>query len=946
MKQHENMEDLLDEAIEAVRDERPEAELETAAVDRVRKLLESGAAYDDGTLGEASPAEQVLVTSPVDDFAARIPAYLDGELSENQRLMFEEEARSSVTLRRQLSAAREARAAEAMAESGPVEVEEAGSRRGWLAAAVVLLAGALSVFAFAPDLVPMPQAEVASVVTVDGNLFEVENDELVPVPVGTLLDGKRQFRTAKGSRAVLELRDGSRVEVDERSEVRVFRRLGGDRVVVDRGQVIVRAAKQKRGTLKVQTQELTATVKGTIFGVSHGTKGSRVSVIEGEVEVLSGSASQSLLPGGQLASRAALAHVPLEEEVAWSRDADEYIAMLRELSSLQQEFAQAMASAPRYSTRLLDLAPADATVYIAVPNATAKISDAYVAVTEKLTESEQLGAMWQEFSASEDRAELDDFMGWLGDVSDQLGEETVVAVGTGHALTDSDGWFLLTSEVYDRTALRVILEEKVDELLAEARAAGEDIDGDEVVFLDDPAAAQPDQLSIWISDDLLVISSEPRVLQQVTAFADGTTNPFVGTAFYDRLAASYVEGAQFLAAVDLERLMAAVQTAEDFDSEALEMVGLDNVRHLIVERRADGQRAQLSASLSFDGDRHGVMSWLAEPGPMGALDFFSADTTVVAATVVRDPAELFAEMLGFATARATGTDEDGDGEAVSHGLADFEAKTGVRLVDDLLAPLGGEMAVGLDGPALPQPSWKAVVEVYDEATLQASLETMVARLAEHIAAEASDASIGISETNVSGRTFYRLWGESGSEESEDGILDPMSGLELTMSEIHYTFVDGYMVAAASRPLLERAIQVRDSGASLVESAAFRELLPPDGYLDFSALVWNRLGELMGEFAGKLPQTDLLDEAQVQALEELKAASGPALYCAYGDRDAIRLVSHGAQALPLGGLSGVFGLGSMVDGITSATPIAQAVAGTRIVGVDPHAPSDDEGDAWQ
>ena len=78
--------------------------------------------------------------------------------------------------------------------------------------------------------------------------------------------------------------DGSAVEVNERSEL--FRQRGLERAglfTCNVGDVIVQAAKQRHGRLRVQTRDSIASVKGTIFAVSTGMSGSLVTVVEGSV---------------------------------------------------------------------------------------------------------------------------------------------------------------------------------------------------------------------------------------------------------------------------------------------------------------------------------------------------------------------------------------------------------------------------------------------------------------------------------------------------------------------------------------------------------------------------------------------------------------------------------------------------------------------------------------
>ncbi len=52
------------------------------------------------------------------------------------------------------------------------------------------------------------------------------------------------------------------------------------------------------------------------------------------------------------------------------------------------------------------------------------------------------------------------------------------------------------------------------------------------------------------------------------------------------------------------------------------------------------------------------------------------------------------------------------------GLARTNAELGLDLRNDLASALGGELTLALDGPVLPRPSWKAVIEVNNSGALQ------------------------------------------------------------------------------------------------------------------------------------------------------------------------------------------------------------------------------------
>ena len=81
--------------------------------------------------------------------------------------------------------------------------------------------------------------------------------------------------------------------------------------------MIVRAAKQRRGHLRVLTRDSIASVKGTVFAVSAGLGGSVVSVVEGSVAVSQPGTEVVLSPGEQAASNPSLA-MSVEEAVSWS----------------------------------------------------------------------------------------------------------------------------------------------------------------------------------------------------------------------------------------------------------------------------------------------------------------------------------------------------------------------------------------------------------------------------------------------------------------------------------------------------------------------------------------------------------------------------------------------------------------------------------------------------
>src|SRR5687768_6941219 len=144
---------------------------------------------------------------------------------------------------------------------------------------------------------------------------------------------------------LLRLTDGSRVEVRSRSELTFDRADDGVQIRLGKGGIIVNAAKQRTGHLYVQTRDVTVSVVGTVFLVNAEEQGSRVAVIEGEVRVQQGATEKKLLPGEQVTTSPLMPSRPVIEELAWSRNAEEHVLLLRQSVVLERSPAPTVATA-------------------------------------------------------------------------------------------------------------------------------------------------------------------------------------------------------------------------------------------------------------------------------------------------------------------------------------------------------------------------------------------------------------------------------------------------------------------------------------------------------------------------------------------------------------------------------------------------------------------------
>jgi len=107
--------------------------------------------------------------------------------------------------------------------------------------------GALAIggYAVSPriDRAMAPAGARGTVASVDGILVLVSASTTTPLSAGAEIAEGQEIRTGKGSRAVIRLRDGSRVEMAERSDLELSERWSGKTIHLERGSVMVEAAK-------------------------------------------------------------------------------------------------------------------------------------------------------------------------------------------------------------------------------------------------------------------------------------------------------------------------------------------------------------------------------------------------------------------------------------------------------------------------------------------------------------------------------------------------------------------------------------------------------------------------------------------------------------------------------------------------------------------------------
>jgi len=226
------------------------------------------------------------------------------------------------------------------------------------------------------------------------------------------------------------------------------------------------------------------------------------------------------------------------------------------------------------------------------------------------------------------------------------------------------------------------------------------------------------------------------------------------------------------------------------------------------------------------------------------------------ALLSKDPKAIADDILAMAV----------PGEAQKENLAETAAKLQINFRDDLAANLGGEFLLSLDGPVLPTPSWKAVIEVRNPEQLESTLERLTQSVS-NLSQGKGAHTIAIDSSEVGSQRFYAV---------HDQTLGHIVA--------QYTFANGYMIFAPDRALLIEALQTQANGVSLSRSAAFKASLPRDDNENYSAIAYQNLGPVL------TPLLSQLSGESAETIRQLAADARPTTICAWGKDSRIEAAS--------------------------------------------------------
>ncbi len=582
MRPQDGRKDLaLDDAIAAVRDDAPAPGAAPEAAARVWQRL--------GPEGRATADAPEAIGGCADVIALR-NAFRSGQLTPARTLLVEDHLRECVGCRAAYlePGGRHLALLTWRPSAGPL----AAAPRPWRSyarAASVLLAVAVTAWVVQQAFFGVPAGSRAAVQSVSGGLQRVAASDVVALAPGQEIGEAEPVRTARASRAVLRLFDGSLVEMGERAELFVTARGKDTTIHLARGQIIVQAAKRRTGHLRVASGEATVSVTGTVFTVNHGLKGSRVSVFEGQVKVASAGGQKVLAPGDQWASSAGMEPVPLKDEIAWSADVDRHLALLAEVKVLRDRLRAVPTPGLRYVSRLLPLVPAEAVLFASAPNYGEALAEAGKVFEERLGESAVLRDWWAQVDpARHGGPDLGALLDRVRTFSQFLGDEVVFAI----VADDGDVAHHRVRPIVMAEVRQPGLREFLEGELARVPATPGHHRPIVIVGEGDTASAdvREGDLFILVRSGLVAISMDRAELRRLAARFDAAPAGGLDTTpFGARIAESYGDGVGILFAADFQRMTTRVAAPE---MSTLRASGLDGLRYLVFERKQVADDAQ------------------------------------------------------------------------------------------------------------------------------------------------------------------------------------------------------------------------------------------------------------------------------------------------------------------------------------------------------------------
>jgi hypothetical protein len=566
-------------------------------------------------------------------------------------------------------------------------------------------------------------------------------------------------------------------------------------------------------------------------------------------------------------------------------DFEKFPGLLPELAQLGEKLRHNVTlPAPRTQSHLLPFLPDSTSVYFAAPNYGDTVQQSLEVLRDELKHSSVFRDWWTHGQAATAGPKLEDTLDKVSQLYQFLGEETAFFAATAPQHSETPG-FLFVAEIR-KPGLDAMLRPWLASLSGTAKPFAQVLDSKQLLAAKDPPKGQQ-QLVILVRPDFLVVSFDLTTVRHFDAYLTGASREFPSTPFGQRISESYAGGATLLAAADLQTLLKLLPLTSKDSRQSLQRSGFADVQYLVWKHRSVAGQMVSQGELSFTAPRHGAAAWLAEPGPLGSLDFISPKAPIAIALQLTNLAQIFDDtQLIAGPANAGAFAAVGMGEQALH----------LKLKEDLLNQLTGEIAFEVSNFPAGEPVWKTVLKVNDAERLKQTLATLLA--ASHLP---------VRQTENGGFTSYTV--HIASHQPRD---------------ISYAIADGYLVVASRSDVLAEAFQLHGSADSLAKSSAFLASLPPGQSSDASAVFYanplansaasangvpSQFADILQRYVKDAPPSITRVYAEPTAIRTMSASTGldltaPLLGAAFAIPNLLRSKIAADEASAVGGLRSV------------------------------------------
>jgi type II secretory pathway pseudopilin PulG len=534
---------------------------------------------------------------------------------------------------------------------------------------------------------------------------------------------------------------------------------------------------------------------------------------------------------------------------AWAEELNKYPGLLPELAHLVEKLRQNVTfPAPRTESHILPLLSDSTEIYVSSPNYGEPVRQSLDVLREELKQSAVLRDWWAHGKISPAGPKLEDTLDKISQLYQYLGDETVFSSAADPQQPQK------TSFIFLAQIRKPGLDSALRQWLAAFPGGGAPIarvsDSKQLVAAaDSPAGQKP--LLILVRPDFVVASSDLAALRDFDAHLTSGKREFAPSPFGQRVAHEYAGGLTLLGAVDLQRFLKESMSASKENQQPLQRSGLGDVQYLVWKRAPLAGQIVGQGKLSFTGPRRGAAAWLAKPGPLGSLDFLSPKAPMAVALNLVGLSQIFDDLQVLA----------GPSRANAFaGIAAGEAVLNIKLKEDLLDQLSGEVAFEFAPSSLGLPDWKVILKVNDADHVAKTLNTLLT--ATHVPVDHADNS---------GITFNTVHTPG---------QKPM--------DISYAIAGGYLVVAPRTDLLAEALRLHGSTDSLAKSPGFLASLPPGQSSDASAVFYQKsvasttlpfqsipsqFADIFSRYVNDAPPSVMRFYAEPSAIREVSTSSG-------------------------------------------------------------------------